>query len=241
MSDGCIKGAVMNKKLILGLVLVGLIVFLAMNFGQYLTLENAKAQQLALADYISENFALAAITYFLAYVAITAFSIPGAAVVTLLGAALFGFWTSLILVSFASTIGATLAFLSSRFLLRDWVQNKFGDKLSAINQGVERDGAFYLFSLRLIPVFPFFLINLLMGLTPLSIARFYLVSQLGMLPGTAVYLNAGTQLAQIESLSGIVSPSVLVSFALLGLFPVIAKWIMAKIKSSPEAHNGSPS
>ncbi|MEH0758259.1 TVP38/TMEM64 family protein [Vibrio sp. 16] len=231
----------MNKKLILGIVLVALIAFLAMNFGQYLTLENAKAQQLALSDYISENFVFAALTYFFAYVAITAFSIPGAAVVTLLGAALFGFWTSLLLVSFASTIGATLAFLSSRFLLRDWVQGKFGDKLSAINQGVERDGAFYLFSLRLIPVFPFFLINLLMGLTPISVARFYFVSQLGMLPGTAVYLNAGTQLAQIESLSGIVSPSVLASFALLGLFPVIAKWVMNKIKSSPSAQNGSTS
>lgn len=231
----------MNKKLILGIVLVALIAFLAMNFGQYLTLENAKAQQLALSDYISENFVFAALTYFFAYVAITAFSIPGAAVVTLLGAALFGFWTSLLLVSFASTIGATLAFLSSRFLLRDWVQGKFGDKLSAINQGVERDGAFYLFSLRLIPVFPFFLINLLMGLTPISVTRFYFVSQLGMLPGTAVYLNAGTQLAQIESLSGIVSPSVLASFALLGLFPVIAKWVMNKIKSSPSAQNGSTS
>ncbi|NOI56979.1 TVP38/TMEM64 family protein [Vibrio coralliilyticus] len=231
----------MNKKLVLGVLLVGLIVFLGINFGQYLTLENAKAQQIALSEYINSNFVLAAVTYFLAYVAITAFSIPGAAVVTLLGAALFGFWTSLLLVSFASTIGATLAFLSSRFLLRDWVQSKFGDKLNAINQGVERDGAFYLFSLRLIPVFPFFLINLLMGLTPLSTARFYLVSQLGMLPGTAVYLNAGTQLAQIDSLSGIVSPSVLASFALLGLFPVIAKWVMAKIKGAPQAQNGSPS
>ncbi|GAL11488.1 uncharacterized membrane protein [Vibrio astriarenae] len=110
--------------------------------------------------------------------------------------------------------------------MRDWVQGKFGDKLSVINQGVEKDGALYLISLRLIPVFPFFLINLLMGLTPISIGRFYLFSQLGMLPGTAVYLNAGTQLAQIDSLSGIVSPSVLVSFALLGLFPVIMKWVM---------------
>lgn len=176
-------------------------------------------------------------SYFFAYVAITAFSIPGAAVVTLLGAALFGFWTSLVLVSFASTLGATLAFLSSRFLLRDWVQSKFGDKLKAINQGVAKDGAFYLFSLRLIPVFPFFLINLLMGLTPITTARFYLISQIGMLPGTAVYLNAGTQLAQIDSLSGIVSPSVLVSFALLGLFPIIAKWLMAKFKRTPQSQN----
>ncbi|EKO3814056.1 TVP38/TMEM64 family protein [Vibrio harveyi] len=220
----------MNKKLILGLILLATIIFLGVNFGQYLTLENAKAQQEALNTFISENFVFAAATYFFAYIAITAFSIPGAAVVTLLGAALFGFWTSLLLVSFASTIGATIAFLSSRYLLREWVQSKFGNKLGAINQGVEKDGAFYLFSLRLIPVFPFFLINLLMGLTPMTIARFYLTSQIGMLPGTAVYLNAGTQLATIDSLSGIVSPTVLASFALLGLFPIIAKWVMNKVR-----------
>ncbi|KII77093.1 TVP38/TMEM64 family protein [Vibrio renipiscarius] len=228
----------MNKKLLFGLLLIAIIALLITQFGDQLTLENAKAQQAQLALSIEQNFVLAAALYFFAYLAITAFSIPGAAVVTLLGAALFGFWTSLVLVSFASTLGATLAFLSSRFLLRDWVQRKFGDKLSAINQGVEKDGAFYLFSLRLLPVFPFFLINLLMGLTPITAARFYLVSQIGMLPGTAVYLNAGTQLAQIESLSGIVSPSVLVSFALLGVFPIVAKWIMAKIKHNPKASNG---
>ena len=225
----------MSKKLILGIVLLATIIILGVNFGQYLTLENAKAQQVLLNNYIDSNFILAAAIYFIVYVMITAFSIPGAAVVTLLGAALFGFWASLVLVSFASTIGATLAFLSSRFLLRDWVQTKFGDKLATINQGVEKDGAFYLFSLRLIPVFPFFLINLLMGLTPISVSRYYLTSQLGMLPGTAVYLNAGTQLAEIDSLSGIVSPSVLLSFALLGLFPIVAKWAMAKFRSSPVA------
>jgi len=221
----------MSKKMILGIVLVAVIILLGINFGQYLTLENAKAQQDLLNQSIESNFAVAALTYFIAYVLITAFSIPGAAVVTLLGAALFGFWTSLALVSFASTIGATLAFLSSRFLLRDWVQSKFGEKLETINKGVEQDGAFYLFSLRLIPVFPFFLINLLMGLTPMKVSKYYLTSQLGMLPGTAVYLNAGTQLAEIDSLSGIVSPSVLISFALLGLFPIIAKWAMAKFRS----------
>ncbi|MDK9756358.1 TVP38/TMEM64 family protein [Vibrio sp. D173a] len=228
----------MNKKLILGLILVATILFLGVNFGQYLTLENAKAQQEALNSFIDQNFIYAAATYFFAYIAITAFSIPGAAVVTLLGAALFGFWTSLLLVSFASTIGATIAFLSSRYLLREWVQSKFGSKLSAINQGVGKDGAFYLFSLRLIPVFPFFLINLLMGLTPMTIARFYLTSQIGMLPGTAVYLNAGTQLATIDSLSGIVSPTVLASFALLGLFPIIAKWVMNKVRPA-QVQNGN--
>ncbi|ACY52103.1 hypothetical protein VEx25_0689 [Vibrio antiquarius] len=227
----------MNKKLILGLILVAIIIFLGVNFSQYLTLENAKAQQEALTTYIDQNFVFSVAIYFFAYIAITAFSIPGAAVVTLLGAALFGFWTSLLLVSFASTMGATLAFLSSRYLLRDWVQNKFGNKLIAINQGVEKDGAFYLFSLRLIPVFPFFLINLLMGLTPMSVGRFYLTSQVGMLPGTAVYLNAGTQLATIESLSGIISPAVLASFALLGLFPIITKWVMNKVRPTPSQQN----
>ncbi|MGF1779380.1 TVP38/TMEM64 family protein [Vibrio nomapromontoriensis] len=224
----------MSKKLLLGLGFVALILFLGSQFGQYLTLENAKVQQAELASYIDANFVTAALTYFFLYIAITAFSVPGAAVVTLLGAALFGFWTSLLLVSFASTIGATLAFLSSRFLLRDWVQRQFGAKLTTINDGVEKDGAFYLFSLRLIPVFPFFLINLLMGLTPIRVSKYYFVSQLGMLPGTAVYLNAGTQLANIDSLSGIVSPTVLASFALLGLFPLLAKWVMAKLNKTPQ-------
>ncbi|EWS68601.1 dihydrolipoamide dehydrogenase [Vibrio vulnificus] len=220
----------MNKKLVFGILLIATIILLAVNFSQYLTLDNAKAQQLALNSFIEENFLFASISYFAIYVGLTAFSVPGATVVTLLGAALFGFWYSLLLVSFASTIGATIAFLSSRYLLKDWVQARFGDKLSAINQGVEKDGAFYLFSLRLIPVFPFFLINLLMGLTPISIGRYYLTSQIGMLPGTAVYLNAGTQLADINSLSGILSPTVLASFALLGVFPIAVKWIMSKFR-----------
>lgn len=220
----------MSRKLILGLVLVAVVVFLGIEFSQYLTLENAKAQQASLSHYIEQNLLYSALIYFVAYVVITAFSIPGAAVVTLLGAALFGFWFSLALVSFASTIGATLAFLSSRYLLRNWVQQRFSDKLNAINTGVKKDGSFYLFTLRLIPVFPFFLINLLMGLTPISTARYYLVSQLGMLPGTAVYLNAGTQLAEIKTLAGIVSPTVLLSFALLGVFPFIAKWLLSKLQ-----------
>ncbi|MCK6261962.1 TVP38/TMEM64 family protein [Vibrio sp. ZSDE26] len=228
----------MNKKLLIGILLVSIIVFLTINYGQLLTLENAKHQQASLAQFIDANFLFAALSYFAIYIVITALSIPGAAVVTLLGAALFGFWTSLLLVSFASTIGATLAFLSSRFLLKEWVQNKFGEKLNTINEGIEKDGAFYLFSLRLIPVVPFFLINLLMGLTPISAVRFYLVSQLGMLPGTAVYLNAGTQLSQIDNLSGIVSFPVILSFVLLGLFPIITKKVIGLVKrTSLEKNN----
>jgi len=222
----------MEKRVIIGLILIATIAFLITQFGQYFTLSNAKQQHHLFAEYIEKNFALAALMYFFAYIAITAFSIPGAAVVTLLGAAIFGFIVSLFLVSFASTIGATLAFLSSRFLLREWVQAKFGTKLETLNRGIEEDGPFYLFSLRLIPIFPFFLINLLMGLTPISTVRFYIVSQLGMLPGTMVYLNTGTQLATIDSVTGIVSPEVLASFVLLGLFPVITKRIMIRIRSN---------
>ncbi|EGQ9577764.1 TVP38/TMEM64 family protein [Vibrio cholerae] len=220
----------MYKKLIIAIVLIAIAALLVTQFSQYLTLDVAKAKQAELANYIDAHLLQAALIYFLVYVLLTAFSIPGATVVTLLGAALFGFWLSLLLASFASTIGATLAFLSSRFLLRDWVQAKFTDKLQTINQGIERDGAFYLLSLRLIPIFPFFLINLVMGLTPISTWRYYWVSQLGMLPGTAVYLNAGTQLAEISSLGEIVSLPVLASFVLLGVFPIVVKWLMGKFQ-----------
>ncbi|EJL6700141.1 TPA: TVP38/TMEM64 family protein [Vibrio cholerae] len=220
----------MYKKLIIALVLIAIAALLVTQFSQYLTLDVAKAKQAELANYIDAHLLQAALIYFVVYVLLTAFSIPGATVVTLLGAALFGFWLSLLLASFASTIGATLAFLSSRFLLRDWVQTKFADKLQTINQGIERDGAFYLLSLRLIPIFPFFLINLVMGLTPISTWRYYWVSQLGMLPGTAVYLNAGTQLAEISSLGEIVSLPVLASFVLLGVFPIMVKWLMGKVQ-----------
>lgn len=219
----------MSSKWVWGILLIGIILTASIVLGPSLTLENAKLQQSLLNDYIQSHLISAAAIYFFSYLVITALSIPGAAVVTLLGAALFGFWLSLLLVSFASTLGATLAFLSSRFLLREWVQKRFGAKLETINRGMERDGAFYLFSLRLIPVFPFFLINLLMGLTTIKATRYYWVSQLGMLPGTAVYLNAGTQLAQIDSLAGIVSPSVLLAFALLGVFPLLMKWLLNKL------------
>ena len=153
-------------------------------------------------------------------------SLPGATILTLLGGALFGLIKGGLLVSFASTIGATLAFLASRYLLKDSIQSKFGDKLKVINEGVKKEGGFYLFTMRLIPAFPFFLVNLVMGLTPIKTLTFFLVSQVGMLPGTLVYVNAGTQLAQLESLSGILSPKLIASFALLGVFPLVAKKAM---------------
>jgi len=174
---------------------------------------------------------LVAGAFLLIYVVMAALSLPGAAVMTVASGALFGVVWGTIIVSFASSIGATFAFLVSRYLLHDTVQGRFGDRLKAINEGVQKDGAFYLFTLRLVPIFPFFLINLLMGLTPIRAATFYWVSQVGMLAGTFVYVNAGTQLAKLDSLSGILSPVLLLSFALLGVFPLLAKKVLSGIQA----------
>lgn len=213
----------MQRWILLGILAVAIAAFFFLDLGQYLTLAQLKARQAELASFQADNPGLLALGYLLVYILVTALSLPGATLMTLAGGAIFGLWQGLLLVSFASTIGATLAFLVARFLLRDWVQNRFEDRLRAINDGIQHDGAFYLFSLRLVPLFPFFVINLVMGLTPIRAWTFYWVSQIGMLAGTAVYVNAGTQLAQIDSLGGIVSPGLLVSFALLGLFPLVAR------------------
>ncbi|MHB8707566.1 MAG: FAD-dependent oxidoreductase [Desulfuromonadales bacterium] len=218
------------KIILFVLALVLITAFFLFDLDRFLTLGYLKSQQQAFQDYYHEHRLWTLLAYFIIYVLVTALSLPGAAVMTLAGGALFGFWPALLVVSFASTIGATLAMLIARFLLRDWVQGKFGDKLKAINTGIEKEGAFYLFSLRLVPLFPFFLINLAMGLTPLRAATFYWVSQLGMLAGTAVYVNAGTRLGQLESAAGILSPALLLSFALLGIFPMAAKKLLAIVK-----------
>ena len=220
----------MKKTLLLAAIACLVVLFFAFDLNQYLTLDALKASQDHFAALKAESPVLVALTYFLLYIVVTALSLPGATIMTLAGGALFGLWEGLLLVSFASTIGATLAFLVSRYLLRDSVQRRFGDKLKLINQGMEKDGAFYLFTLRLVPAFPFFLINLLMGITRLPARTFYWVSQIGMLAGTIVYVNAGTQLAQIDSLRGIVSPGLLLSFALLGIFPWIAKAILRLVQ-----------
>jgi len=225
----------MNKLLsritIISVILILGIIFFAFDLGQYLTLEQLKLHQQSFTEYYHAHTGVTIAIYMAVYILVTSLSLPGATVMTLAGGALFGTWTGLLLVSFASTIGATLAFLVSRFLLKDYVQNRFGDKLVAINEGVKKEGAFYLFTLRLIPLFPFFVINLVMGLTPIRAGIYYIVSQIGMLPGTFVYVNAGTQLAKIESLKGILSPGLLISFALLGLFPLIAKKSIAFVKA----------
>ena len=206
---------------VLLLALVGL--FFAFDLGQYLNLASIKSRQADLEAWRSGQPVLAAVLFFTAYVAASALSLPGAAVMTLAAGAIFGLGWGMLIVSFASSIGATLAFLTSRWLLHDWVQSRFGERLAALNAGVAKEGGFYLFTLRLVPVLPFFVINLAMGLTPIWPLTFYWVSQLGMLAGTFVYVNAGTQLARIQSLAGIVSPGLLGSLVLLGIFPLIAK------------------
>ncbi|MBK7813761.1 MAG: FAD-dependent oxidoreductase [Rhodocyclaceae bacterium] len=221
-----------NRKLLLAAVIaVAVVLFFAFDLGRYLSLDTLKAQQAAIESFRAAQPWLAAAIYFALYVAVTALSLPGAALMTLAGGAVFGLWWGLLIVSFASSIGATLAFLASRFLLRDWVTQRFGERLAAIDAGVKREGGFYLFTLRLVPVFPFFVINLLFGLTAMKARSFYWVSQLGMLAGTLVYVNAGTQLAQIDSLAGIVTPALLGSFALLGIFPLIAKKIVEAVRA----------
>jgi dihydrolipoamide dehydrogenase len=218
------------KVLILGIFILGVILFFSLDLHRQLTFETLKSQQAAMEHVYAENTTMAVFIYAAVYIVVTALSLPGAAVMTLAGGAVFGFWAGTIIVSFASTIGATLAFLASRFLLRGYIQDRFSDRLQKINEGVETDGPFYLFTLRLVPVFPFFVINLVMGLTPIKTGIFYIVSQVGMLPGTLAYVNAGTQLSQVESASGILSLPLLASFAILGFFPWIAKVFTALLK-----------
>jgi uncharacterized membrane protein YdjX (TVP38/TMEM64 family) len=221
------------KKAVLALVLIGAIAaYFAFDLGQYLSLENFKASQADIVAAKDANPALYIAGFFLLYVAVTGLSIPGAAIMSLVAGALFGVVVGTLIVSFASTMGATLAFLSSRYLLRDWVQGKFGERLRAVDDGLEKDGAFYLFTLRLIPVFPFFVINLLMGLTRIKTGTFFWVSQIGMLPATIVFVNAGTQISRIESTAGLLSPTLIASFVALAFFPWAAKGIVAIVKRS---------
>lgn len=219
----------MKKAILVLLVVAAIASYFIFDLGQYLSLENFKAQQAEIIAAKNANPALYIAGFFLIYVAVTGLSIPGAAIMTLIAGALFGVVLGTIIVSFASTIGATLAFLGSRYVLRDWVQSKFGERLKAIDDGLAKDGAFYLFTLRLIPVFPFFVINLLMGLTRIKTFTYFWVSQLGMLAGTIVYVNAGTQISRIESTAGLLSPMLIGSFVLLALFPWAARWIVAMV------------
>ncbi len=204
--------------------------FFFFNLDRFLTLDSLKARHDSLTAFVEARPLATAAAFFVAYVTATALSVPGAAILTLAAGALFGLWIGTAIVSFASAIGASLAFLSSRYLLRDWVKVRFAKRVAIIDQGIAKDGTFYLLSLRLIPLFPFFLINLAMGLTNVRLMTYYLVSQIGMLPGTIIYVLAGTQLARIRSVGDILSPTIIGSLLILGIFPLLAKLIMTGVQ-----------
>jgi len=233
----------MDRKLlkkIVVVVIIGTVIvaFTIFNLGEYFSLSYIKDSRDRFELLYVEHPLPVIASYAAIYILMTSLSLPGAAVMTLAGGALFGLFIGTVVVSFASSLGATFACFASRFILRDWVQSKFSDKLKTINEGIEREGAFYLFTLRLIPVFPFWLINLVMGVTKIPLRTFYWVSQLGMLAGTMVYVNAGRELAKINSLSGILSPGLILSFVLLGLFPITTKKLLNlyKDKNSTVGH-----
>ena len=211
--------------------------FFVFDLQKYLTLEYLKSSKAFFISSYENNPILVLASYFLFYIVITAFSLPGAVWMTLGGGAFFGLFAGTVIVSFASSIGATLAMLISRFLLRDWVQSRFEKQMQIINSGINKEGGFYLFTLRLVPAVPFFVINLGMGLTPLRAGTFYWVSQLGMLPGTLVYINAGSELGKIQSVGEILSPTLIASFVLLGIFPLLVKNILAFIEKRRNKEN----
>ena len=219
------------KKITLAaLIFLGLGSFFYFDFDRFSDLNFVKTQLDAIQEFKKENFELALLLYFCVYCSSAALSIPGAVVLTLLGGAVFGVFFGTLVVSFASSIGATLAFFISRIFLRNWVSERFGKYLVPINKGFEREGLFYLFALRMVPLFPFFAVNLLMGLTTIRASSFYIMSQLGMLLSTVVYVNAGAQLSRINSLTGIVSPPVILSLVILGVCPIVAKYMLNAVK-----------
>jgi len=220
------------KKLILAsLIAIVLILLLLFDLHHYLTLEHLKSSKDKLNLYYQDNPLIVLGTYFFIYLTSVAFSVPGATVLTLAGGALFGLVAGTLVVSFASTIGATLAMLISRLLLKDWVQNRFADQMIIINSGILKEGTFYLFALRLLPAVPFFVINLVMGLTNIRTVTFFWVSQLGMLPATLVYVNAGSELGKVQTIDDILSSSLIISFLLLGIFPLLIKRIITAIQA----------
>ncbi len=223
----------MNKKILIVALFISLIVaFFLFDLQQYFSLDYIKLQQTAFQQYYAEHTLLTLLVFFVSYVVITALSLPGAAIMTILAGTLFGLVTGTIMVSFASTLGATLAFLATRYLLRDTMESRYPEKLKSVNEGIKKEGAFYLFAMRLVPLFPFFLVNIVMGLTKLPVLTFAWVSQIGMLSGTIAYVFAGTQLAKIDSLSGILSPGLIFAFIILGLFPLAARKVMDKLRAN---------
>jgi len=217
----------MKRIVILAVVIVAIGVFFALGLGDYLSLEYLQASRAQAVAQVQEAPLLTSLIFFVVYVVVTGLSLPGAAVMTLAAGAIFGVIWGVVLVSFASSVGATIAFLIARSLLGEWVERRFGKYLAPINAGLQSEGIFYLFSIRMVPVFPFFVVNLLMGLTRIGVVPFYCVSQVGMLAGTFVYVFAGTQLAQIRSLGDVLSPGLMIALTLLGVFPLVARKLLA--------------
>ncbi len=228
----------MSKKIIIFiLIATAIILFFAFNMKEYFNLAYVKSNIQIFDSYYDANPVFAIAIFGLIYIAVTALSLPVATILTLTAGALFGILSGTIIVSFASTIGASLAFLASRFLMRDYVQKKYSDKLSAINKGIEKEGAFYLFTLRLVPIFPFFMINLIMGITPIKLRTFFAVSQVGMLAGTILYVYTGTQLATITTLKGIFSQNIIIAFSILGIFTAVKVKIASYKKKANISNN----
>ncbi|WP_444936448.1 TVP38/TMEM64 family protein [Microbulbifer sp. JMSA004] len=226
----------MSKKILLVAAIVVLVVaFYVLDLHHWLSLEKLKDGAEDFKRWQMSSPLLVGFLFLVFYILVTGLSLPGAAILTIAAGALFGLFWGTVIVSFASSIGATLAFLMARYLFRDYIQGRFSERLQVVNKGVEREGAFYLFALRLVPAFPFFLINILMGLTHIKAWTFYWVSQLGMLAGTIVYVNAGTQLMRVENLKDILSLPLLLSFVLLGVFPLIAKYALNWLKRRRQA------
>jgi uncharacterized membrane protein YdjX (TVP38/TMEM64 family) len=220
------------KRILIFIILISsFIVINYFDLDRFLNFDYIKANQDQLQSFYQNNKFPTLLIFFLGYVLTTALSIPGATILTLLGGAVFGFEIALVLISFASTIGATLAFLIARTLLRDFIEKHFEETIKRVNEGIENNGGFYLFSMRLVPVLPFFVINSVMGLTKIKISTFFLISQVSMLGGTAIYINAGVQLSELESVEGIMSLELVGSLLLLGIFPFIAKKIMELINA----------
>lgn len=221
-----------GKIVLVTFIILLIAAFFLFDLHHYVTLENLKQQQRRFLEINRENPFSTKALFFLAYVAVTALSLPGATILTLAAGAFFGVLIGSVLVSFASTIGATLAMLAARYLFRDVLQKKYAKRLQTINKGIEEEGGFYLFTLRLIPIIPFFVVNIVMGLTRLKTGIFVLISQLGMLPATIIYVNAGYQIAGIDAVRDILSFPIIMSLALLGIFPLVAKKLIRVYRRS---------
>lgn len=232
----------LRKRLFLVLFIVTLLIaFRLSGLHEIITLEELQRSHSMLVAYYEAHPLWSLLWYMILYTLLTAFSVPGAVILTLGGAAVFGFWPALFVVSIASTAGAVLACIVARYVLRDWVIQKFDNIMPKIDAGIKRDGAWYLFSIRLVPIFPFFVVNLLMGLTSIPLRTYAWASQLGMLPGTAIYVYAGQELARIRSVQDIFSIEIMIAFTLVALFPLVARYILAQVRiaKQPKTHSTS--